>query len=307
MSTPEEDLGLLGDLVPLLAKKVADAQHSAEALEAAVTQFQQEVEEARHEAQTHLTEVQGTLPQLATQVETENMALKDAETALNGAWHDAEPRIAAAAEAALAPVADVVSHAHDLQAAIAEAGTRIDQSQATGEAALNKLAQDCQAAEQRISDALAALDKEYEQLAHTVTETVEAIANAASNYEAALTIAISHCDAALEGALDEMDHKTTAFKGSSPALYEALGGKIMEKVDALDGELEQAVTTPVTEAETELEHELELLGATADTWGEELEQHNQQLQQAIEEVKQEAGSMPEGIGEINRAANQLGL
>ena len=306
-ATPEEELGLLADLVPLLAKKITDAQHSAEALEAAVTQFQQEVDEARQDAASRLTDMQHALPTLASQVETEEMALKEAGTALIGAWHDAEPRLTAAGEAALAPVADVISHTHDLQAAIAEAGTRIDHSQAMGEAALDKLGQDCHAAEQRIQAALQALEKEIDQFEHSAADALEAITNATTSFEAVLTMANGHCDAALEGALDEMDNKRIAFKGSAPALYEALGGKLMEKVDALDGELQQAVTTPVTEAQTEVEHDLEKLGSTADTWGQQLEEHAQKLDQAVEEVKQEAGSIPTGIEEIHKAAAQLGL
>jgi archaellum component FlaC len=307
VAATEEDLKLLADLVPLLAKKLTDAQQSAEALESAVTQFQHDVDEARQEAASRLTDMQDALPALAVQAEAEEKALKDAETALIGAWHEAEPRLAAAGEAALAPVADIISHTHDLQAALAEAGTRIDQSQAMGEAALAKLGQDCHAAEQRIQAALQALEKEAHQLEHSAQEAIAAVTSAATNFEAALTMANGHCDAALEKALQEMDDKTIAFKGAAPALYESLAGLLMEKVDGLDGEIQQAVTTPLTEAETELERDFDKLGVTTDIWGQELEQHTQKLEEAVEEVKQEAASVPAGITEINNAAAQLGF
>jgi hypothetical protein len=72
--TTEEDLRLLSDLVPLLAKKVTDAQQSAEELESALTTFQQEVDEARQEAASRLADLQGALPSLAVQVEAEEKA-----------------------------------------------------------------------------------------------------------------------------------------------------------------------------------------------------------------------------------------
>lgn len=306
-ATTDEELRLLSDLVPLLAKKVTDARQAAEALETATTQFQHEADEAQLDAASRLTELQAALPNLVTQVEGAKTALETAGTAMIGAWHEAEPRLATSGEEMLKQAAAVIPHAHDLQAALAEAGTRIDQLQAIGDAALAKLAQHCQEAEQRLQTALQALEKEVQQLTQSAEAAAEALATAAGSFNSALANAAERAEMAVEGGLEEMGNKANAHKGAAEPLFASLAGKLMGKVDATDGDIQQAVNTPLTQMETDLERNLEKVGITADIWGKELEQHGQRLDQALEEVKGQEAAVPKGIAEIIDAATRLGL
>src|SRR5262245_17612439 len=209
MSTTEEDLRTLSDLVPLLAKKMSETHDAAEALEAAAVALQHEVEEARHDASSRLAAAQGALPDLVVQVEIEEKSLEDAETALAGAWHAAEPKLAQSGDDAVKQAHDVVTHAQELRAALAEAGTKVDQVQALGEAALAKLAQDAQETEKKVEAALQSLEGEVEKFKQSAHSAHEAITEAARELLAVLTQAIGHADTALTETLDDMDAKTS--------------------------------------------------------------------------------------------------
>lgn len=305
--TTEEDLRTLSDLVPLLAKKVSDSHDAAEALEAAAVALQHEVEEARHEAASRLAAVQGALPDLVVQVDIEEKSLKDADTALAGAWHAAEPRLAQSGADVLKQSQDVVTGAQALRAALAEAGTKVDQVQAIGEAALAKLAHDAEETEKKIEEALHSLEGEVEKFKQATHAAHEAITEAARELLAVLTQTIGHADTALTEALDDMDAKTSAHQTAAQDLFEAIAGDVMDKVDAAGPELEHDVTTPLAEAATSLRGDLETLGHTAGAQEKELEQHGQALEQALGEMKAQTGIVPAGVVEINEAARRLGL
>lgn len=306
-NTTEEDLRTLGDLVPLLAKKVADAHEAAEALEAAATELQHEVDDARHEAASRLAALQDALPALVVQVETEEKQLKDADTELLDAWHEAAPHLAQSGDAMVKQAHDVGTHAHDLRAALAEAGTKIDQSQREGDAALAQLAQDAQAAEKRIEDALHALEAEVEHFKQSAQAAHDALTEAARELLAVLTESTGHADTALQQSMDDMSTRMGAHKDAAHELYQALAGDVMSKVDAAGEELDQAVMTPLGEAEAHLREDLVRLATLAATQEKELEQHAQALEHALEEVKGETGVVPAGVAEINEAARRLGI
>jgi hypothetical protein len=309
MSTPttEEDLSTLSDLVPLLAKKIEDAHAAAESLEAAATTLQHEVDEARNEAASRLAALQDALPGLVVQVEVEEKALKEADAALLEAWHEAAPKLARSGEAIVTQAHDVVTHAQELRTALAEAGTKIDQTQALGEAALAKLAQDAQEAEKRVEAALHTLEAEIEGFKQSTHAVGDAISSAARDLLAVLTEATGHADSALAEALDDMEAKATAHTQAAHDLFEALSSDLMDKVDAAGQELEHDVTTSLTEAGTHLRGDLTVLGATAGEQEKELEQHAHALEAALTSVKAEAEVVPAGVAEINEAAQRMGL
>jgi hypothetical protein len=305
--TTVEDLQTLSELVPLLAKKVSDSHEAAEALESAATELQREVDEAQQEAQGRLVALQDALPSLVVQVEYEEKALKEADTALLGAWHEAEPRFAHAGDAVVKHADDVVSHTHDLRAALVSAGTKIDQVQALGEAALAKLGHDLHEAEQRVQAALHTLEGEVEHLKQATQTANEALATAARDLLAVLTEATGHADVALKEVLEDMEAKTNAHKESADGLFSALGEHLIEKVDAADGEIQQAVMAPLAGAETHLRGGLEKIRAAATTHQKDLEEHGQALEQGLKQAKAEAATVPAGMAAIDNSARQLGI
>jgi hypothetical protein len=202
---------------------------------------------------------------------------------------------------------EVLGHAHDLQVAIAEAGTKIDQQQGVGQAALARLDHLVHDAEQRLQAALQGLQSEIDGLKQFATHSVDALTDGAREMIAWLSALCAEADKDAHDMLAAMTAKTSAHKETADNVYATLGGDLMGKVDEADGQVEQAVTTPVGDAEGHVRQELERMEATAAAQEQELARHGQALDAALQSMGGETQKVPVGVGHIQEAARQLGI
>jgi predicted nucleic acid-binding Zn-ribbon protein len=300
----KQDLQTLSDSVPLLASKISEAKNGAEALVAAAEELQHQLDTAHQEATLRLTTLHDGLPGLVTQEEKQ---LKDADQAVIDAWHAAESLLKTSGESVVTEVAEVLAQGHNLGAALAKAGTQIDQSQAAGEAALNHLEQVAHDAEERLRAALQAVQAEVANFKTFSDEAKHRMVTAAQALWSRLGTATADAQSGAQEALQAIHAKGSALKETTHDLLSTLGEQVMEKVDGADGQIDHAVTAPLGAAAAHLSLDLERLGVGAATQEEELAKHGQALGAGLDQVKGEAATLPASISQIQQAAIQAGV
>ncbi|HXY38997.1 MAG TPA: hypothetical protein VEQ10_04970 [Vicinamibacteria bacterium] len=303
----KEDLQTLSDTVPLLNKSLADALHGAEALETAAQELQHEVDAARDEATQELATLQGALPRLAVQVEAEEKALADAEAAVSDGWQNTSQELEKDGEQVANRVDEVVGEVHDLQAVLVEAATRIDQSQATGEAALSRLQHDAQEAGQRLHAAFEALNAEVSGFHGFAESAKQQLSAATTRLWSRLQGISSEAADGAQQSLEAFRAKTGAYKDAAHGVVAALSQQIMDKVDAAGAQVDHELTAPVGGAVAGLHDELGRLEAAAGKHELALANHGTALDAALEQAKAEDGPVRAGIGQIQEAARKAGV
>jgi predicted nucleic acid-binding Zn-ribbon protein len=303
----KEDLQTLSDAIPLLGKNMPEVLHGAEALETAAQELQTDVDAARAEVAAQLTMLHDALPGLAVHVEADEKRLAEAGTAVTDAWQKAAQELERDGEQVANQVDDVMGEVHGLREVLAEAGTRIDQSQAVGEAALARLQHDAQEAGQRLHAALQAMQTEVGNF-HSFTDTArQQLTAAAGALLSRLMTISSDAQSGAQEAMETFKAKGGAHKEAAHGVVSAISQQIMDKVDGVGGQIEHDVTTPVGEEAEGLRNELERLGAGAGKHEEALAKHGQVLETALEQAKGEVGPVRAGIGQIQEAARKVGV
>jgi len=303
----KEDLQALSDAVPLLGKNVADVVHGAEALEAAAQELLHEVDAARDEVATQLAALHDALPGLAAQVEENERHLEDAGTAVTDAWHKAGPELEKNGEQVANQVDEVMSEVHSLREILAEAGTRVGQSQAAGEAALARLQHDAQEAGQRLHAALETMQTEVSSFHSFADAAKQQLTTAAQALWSRSKMISSETHSGAQEALDAFHAKGSAHKDATHDVASSLSQQLMDKVDAAGGQLEHDVGAPIGETAAALHNELERLGAGAARHEEELAKRGQALEATLEQAKGEVGPVRASIGQIQDAARTAGV
>jgi hypothetical protein len=301
----QQDLNTLSDTVPLLAKGVTDALQEAQSLENAATELLQEISEARQEASVHLNKLRDALPALVVQLDADEKRLVAAGDEVEKAWSDARAALTAAEERLESEADDLMSSRLQLHQAVAEAGTKVDQSTAIGDAAIDRIEQESQESQ-----------KELEAASDQVTDQVK-------NLRAFLDTAESSMSAACDALLKRLTGLGQRLEQEATSIVEGLDQKFQDHISAVQATLgdmiqtvddgvrdaadrsERTMSEPVDEAGLELKTELERISAGAGKLDSELRQQDQAFDQALLEAEAEASAVPEGIRQIDAASQAL--
>ncbi len=300
------DLQALSDAMPVLTQRIAHAVEGAEALSAAAQELQQEVDTARAEASAELQAVRDALPSLAVQVGADGKQIEGAAAAASQAWSNAEGGIEVAGEKVANQADELVANTHDLIARIAEVGTKIDQSEAIGDAALAQLAQQGHDADERLRAAMQTLQAEIAQVKQLTASAKETLTAAAQGLWSRLKTITSEGQDGAQQALQAMHERADPIKEAAQDLVATLEQQVMERVDASDGQI-AALVAPLDEAQSLLRVELERLSADAGGYEQTLAQHGQALEVAAGRAQSESNAVPADIAAIQQAAHELGL
>jgi archaellum component FlaC len=290
--------------VPLLANKVAEVLHGAEALRTAAQELLDEVDSERDEAATELTALRDALPQIATQIEADEKRLEEAGTTVTEAWQEATPEHE---EQVASRVDEVIDEVHKLHEILAEAGAKVGQSQTVGEAALARLRHDAEEANERLHQALQAMQEEVNSFHSSAEAAKQRLTTAAQALLTRLLAISSEAQSGAQEAMGAFHAKGSAYRDGAQAFLSRLSQQLMDKVDGAGEQVEHDLTTPVVEAAGILGSELDRLAAAASKGEDTLAKHEQDLGAALGRAKGEMEPMRAAIGQIQEAARKLGV
>jgi chromosome segregation ATPase len=307
MEALADDLNTLTDAVPALTGAAADAIREAGELAQAADALLQEIADGRKQAAADLAAVREALPPLAAQAGSDAQRVEAAGDAAEKAWDDAREHLQEGARRLATHVEHVLTARTALQSSLAESGTRVDQSSARGEAALDRLEQVVTAAAAQLAAGAHAVDEEADEL-RTLMETARSSVAAACDELAKRLLQIGHRleqDATRvlsELAADGKEH-VDKVGGSVTGLFDT-----SEKgVHALDERAKAGTATPAEDAGQELHVELGRLGGTAAKCADLLQTRGEAVEQALARAEHGALPIPTGIEQIEIAARQVGL
>jgi hypothetical protein len=302
-----EDLTTLSDTVPLLSTKVSQAVEAAEALEQAAEALLQDVDEARQEVALHLTRVGDALPPLAVQVETDTGRLGASGDDAVKAWDQAHEDLGSAQDRLEKEAEEVLAARSELQRHLTEAGTKVDQSQTEGEAAVNALETEAQEAETKLTAAAQAVTEEVSELKQFLDVARSSLEDACGTLAQRLLSLGEELQREAEQIIEDLREKQREHLGNTQEPLADLSDHVLANVeDTIDRALRTAAT-PTTDAGLELRTELERLSASAEKGEEALRREGQELEQALAQLAEEASHIPEGIRQIDQTARTLGL
>lgn len=303
----KEDLSTLSDTVPLLSTKVSQAVEAAEALEQAAEALLQEVDEARQEVASQLTKVHEALPGLAVQLETDAGRVGASGDEAVKAWDEAHEDMGDAHGQLEKEAEELMAACSDLQRHLTEVGSKVDQSQAEGEAAVGALETEAQEAETKLTAAAQAVSDEVGELKQFLDIARSSLQDACAVLAQRLLSLGEEMQHEAEQIIEDLRGKHKEHLEHSQDPLADLNDHVLANVEDTGERVLRTAATPSTDAGLELRTELERLSATAEKGEEALRREGQELEQALAQLAGEADRIPEGIRQIDQAARTLGL
>ena len=303
----KEDLATLSDTIPLLSTKVSQAVEAAEALEQDAEALLHEVDEARQEVASHLAKVHEALPGLAVQLETDAGRVGAAGDDAVKAWDEAREDMAGAHSQLENEAQELMAACGDLQRHLTEVGSKVDQSQAEGEAAMGALETEAQEAETKLTAAAQAVSQEVDELKQFLDIARSSLQDACTVLAQRLLSLGEEMQHEAEQIIEDLRGKHKEHLEHSQDPLADLTDHVLANVEETGERVLRTAATPATDAGLELRTELERLSATAEKGEEALRREGQELEQALAQLAGEADRIPEGIRQIDQAARTLGL
>lgn len=303
----KEDLSTLSDTVPLVTKSVTQAVEAAEALEQAAEALLQDVDEARQEVASHLNKVRDALPTLVVQIEIDTGRIGTAGDDASKAWDETHDAWGTAQDRLEKEAEEVLAARLELQGHLTEAGTKVDQSQAEGEAAVDALETEAQEAETKLAAAAQAVGEEVNELKQFMDIARSSLKDACATLAQRLLSLGEELEREAEQIIEDLKTKKEAQLDETKEQLGDLSGEARSEVEITGDRAQRTAVTPVTEAGDDLGVELERLSANTEKGEETLRREGLELAQALSQVETEAGRLPEGIRQIDETARTLGL
>jgi prefoldin subunit 5 len=267
----------------------------------------QEVGEARQEVASHLAKVHEALPGLAVQLETDAGRVGASGDDAVKAWDEAHEDLSAAHDRLEKEAEELVAARTDLQRHLAEVGSKVDQSQAEGEAAVGALETEAQEAETKLTAAAQAVGEEVNELKQFLDVARSSLQDACAVLAQRLLSLGEEMQHEAEQIIEDLRAKHKEHLEHSQDPLVDMADHVLANADDTGERVQRNAATPSTDAGLELRTELERLSATAEKGEEALRREGQELEQALAQLAGEADRIPEGIRQIDQAARTLGL
>jgi hypothetical protein len=205
MSTLKEDLTELSDVLPLLPAEVTALNQSALELVAASATLLAEVRAGREDLESLLAHVRDALPGFTSEVEILDQRLEGALDGMEKAWTEADDHLEEG-EKALAAGGEQVNTEHaDLLKALAEAGTKIDQASADGEAVIDRVEAAARDGQARIKTAADAVSAKAAALNAVLGSTTEAMTEASQAFQDRVSRFVENARVETDATLDHFE------------------------------------------------------------------------------------------------------
>jgi hypothetical protein len=301
----QQDLNTLSDTVPLLAKGVSSALQEAQSLENAATELLQEIAEARQETSVHLSKLRDALPALAQQLDEDEKRLVAAGDEAEKAWSAAREALTAAEQRLETEADELLASRGELHQAVAEAGTKVDQSTGIGDAAVDRIEQESQESRKELETAADAVTEEVKNLKDFLGVAESSMSAASDALLKRITELAQRLEQEATKIVEDLDQK---FQDHFSAVKDTVDDLIQTVDDGVKDAAERSedkMTTPIGEAGLELRTELERISAAAEKQDTTLRQQDQAFDQALLEAEGEASVVPEGIRQIEAASQAL--
>ena len=299
MSTLEQDLAELSDVLPLLPAEVTALGESAGTLEAAAETLLADVGAGRQELESLLTGVRNALPGFTVQVEVIDKRVETTLEAVEKAWSDADDLLEEGEKALATRGEEVDTERAELLKVLFEAGTKVDQASAEGEAAIDRLESAARDAHTRVKTAADAVTARVAALGTMLEQTTQAMADATEVYLERVTLFVDNANFDTGVLLDHLEHRLGQYTGH----LEELGKEVDTRVSAIltDGSKRtyDNVREPLLTAGEELRIAVERLAATASTQREALAKGLDAHDAALADVKHVAEPLPAGVQQIH--------
>jgi chromosome segregation ATPase len=304
MSTLEEDLRELSDLLPGLPGEAEAASHAATALATATTPLLAEVaalHDSAHEAVGVTSQLGQAFAKHASELEEQ---LRTALTEANASWGAARQAIEHAAEETFASALGMTQAKTALESALETGAAGLNGNIADGDAALARLQHVAATAKQGVHDASAAVHTEAVGV-HGILAMVAEL-NAATDALQARITELQGQIAASAGHLHEALVKKTHDVGE--AMQQALatlGAELDDQRSLTHDHLHDGVAKPLG-AEGDAAHQaLVSLGTSAGERDRQLVDARATFAQAFAELEESAARIPDTIHEIHEAFEKI--
>ena len=181
MSTLEEDLAELSDVLPRLPDELTSLGQSAHHLAGAASTLLAEVATARQETAGLLAHLRNMLPGLTVLVEAHGKGLESSLAGAETAWADGHGQLVDGEHTLAAAEQQVDTARTDLMRALFEAATEVDQASADGEAAIDRIESTARDGHDRIQAAAGAVTDQVGALRALLERTKESLREASQD------------------------------------------------------------------------------------------------------------------------------
>jgi hypothetical protein len=303
----EEDLATLSDTVPLVSGRTSRAVQAADELEQAADALLQEVDEARQELTVQLAQVGDALPPLVVQLQTGSGHVGSGGDEIGKAWDETHDALGTAQDELGKQAAGVLAAGKELQRHLAEVGTRLDQSQAQAEAAVDALESEAKEAEAKLSAAAQVVTGEVAEVKQFLEIARGSVKDACAALSQRLLGLCQEMESEAGQIVEELGKVKSRHLGATREHLEEMHVQVRAVVEQADERYAETAVAPAAEAGLELRTELQRLSATAEKGEESMRDRVRELEQSLAELATEAGRIPEGIRQIEESARTLGL
>jgi uncharacterized protein YoxC len=305
VSTLKEDLSELSSALPAIPDEVAGLeQHTQELADAASALFQW-VDQERQEVATLLTAARDTMASFTHQIEALEKRLEDSVAATEKEWSDGHAHLTDG-EHALETAGHQLDPARaDLFRTLAEAGTKVDQASADGEATTKHLVTAAQDGHDRIVAASGEVAHQqgelYELLEATKTSLNEARHSFLARVEQFVTHAVHEIDSLFDHLRDRLSEYVDLAGHQSGKVfipYEAIiRDKLAPSLHEIGGRAGLAAETARIALET--------LAAGARSQEEALARARDTLENALEQVDATAAPLHDAVKQIHETLLEM--
>jgi uncharacterized phage infection (PIP) family protein YhgE len=299
------EFGELSDVVPLLPDEVNEMRQSAQHLADAAATLHNETDAARQDVANLLAHVRNTLPGFTVQADGLEKRLEASLDAAEKAWTEGSGHIEDG-ETAVKTAAEAVDGARqELMRALFDAGTRVDQASADGEAAIDHLeavatdgAARVKAAALELSDQVDTLEIRLEHVRESVTESCELLQQRMKQFVDSVSFDIGVL-------LDRLGAGKDGYTAHVTEVANAVESAVGEALNTLGKRVRESVAAPLGLATENARIEIERLAAAASTQKEAVVKALHEHTETMSELKQAAEPMGRGIDEIHEAVVRM--
>jgi F0F1-type ATP synthase membrane subunit b/b' len=192
-----------------------------------------------------------------------------------------------------------------LEEALAQAGTRIDQSGAEGDAAIDRLEEDARHVGERLEAAVQAVSDQFAHLKDFLDATRASLTEASNTLVTRLNLAAQNLEGEAAHILEDLAEKSREHVEQARARFEGVGEHVVVSLNEVAESGQRTLIAPIGEATLDLRTAIERVSASAEKHEESLRQHNQGFTQAFAQVEEEAAQIPEAIRKIDAVAQEL--
>lgn len=304
MTTLEEDLAELSDVLPRVPDELTGLGQSARDLAGAASAMLAEVAAAHQEISGLLTHVRNMLPGLTVLVEAHDKRLEFSLTGAEKAWADGHGQLVDGEHALETAGQQVDAARTDLIRALFEAATEVDQASADGEAAIDRIESTARAGHDRIQAAAGAVTDQVGVLRALLERTKESLHEASQDLMDDVKVFCENADQESRNVLNHLMDRQEQYSGH----LEDVGKEVASGTEGhrlvLARRLD-AVSALVGLSGAKLRLELDALAAGARSQQDAVAKARGGLNETVGGLREAAAPLPGAIQEIHEAVLRM--